>query len=586
MPPDAATIPPAEPGAALTWRDAAGTAQAVPLRPGQTVAAALTAAGVRELRATRRNLDGEGRGLHCGMGVCQDCLVEVDGAPNTRACVTKAVPGMEVRHQDFPGAARIPAVAASAPEDTPGGSPLPAPEVVDLLILGGGAAGLSAAIAARRCGLDVLVVEERAALGGQYYKQAAPGLDALPLDPQQAEGGALAEAAEASGARILRGAELWGAFDLDRLAVFDGRRSRLLAPRAVIVAAGAYERPHVVPGWTLPGVMTVGAAQTLWRSHRVLAGRRVLVAGNGPLNMQVALELAEAGAEVVAVAEAAPPPATRWRDAIAMAAADPGLAAKGVRYLAALRRRRIPLLHGTMLLRIGRAAGGALQAALQGPRGAQILAADTVLLGYGFLPSHEVLRALGAECSHDATRGQFVPLRDADAMTTVPGLYAIGDCAGLGGAPAAREEGVIAAVAAALRLDRSVSPEMRAEVGAARRRLVRHRRFQAALWRMFAAPRAGLTLADAATVVCRCEEVTRGELDAVLADGAPALGEVKRRTRCGMGRCQGRYCAPLLADHLAETQGRPLDNLALFAPRAPVKPIAIADIVAMAEREP
>jgi D-hydroxyproline dehydrogenase subunit alpha len=96
----------------------------------------------------------------------------------------------------------------------------------------------------------------------------------------------------------------------------------------------------------------------------------------------------------------------------------------------------------------------------------------------------------------------------------------------------------------------------------------------------------GLALADAATVICRCEEITRGEIDAVLADGSPTIGEVKRRTRCGMGRCQGRYCAPLLAEHLAETQGRTLDAFSLFAPRAPVKPIAIADIISLGESVP
>lgn len=564
----------------LRWTDAAGAARDIPLRAGLTVAAALTEAGVRDLRATRRGLDGEGRGIHCGMGICQDCLVEVDGEPNLRACMTKAAPGMRVRHQDFPGVARLPDGPVPVPDD----SPLPTPEALDLLILGGGAAGLSAAIAARRCGLDVLVVEERAALGGQYYKQPAPGLAAPPLDAQQAEGGALAAAAEASGARILRGAELWGAFDMDRLALFDGTRTRLLAPRAVIVAAGAYERPHVVPGWTRPGVMTTGAGQTLWRSHRVRPGQRVLVAGNGPLNLQVAVELAEAGAQVVAVAEAAPPPVSRLAACLAMAAADPALAAKGALYLAALRRRRIPLLFGTVLRAIARAPSGALQATLRGAGGDSVLDADAMLLGYGFLPSHETLRALGAECTHDAARGQFVPRRDADTMTTVPGLYAVGDCAGLGGAPAAREEGVIAAVAAARRLGREVPAAMAAELRAARKRLRRHRRFQDALWAVFAAPRAGLSLADAATIVCRCEEVTMGEIEAVLADGAPALGEVKRRTRCGMGRCQGRYCAPLLAEHLAATQGRPLDNFALFAPRAPVKPIAIADIVALGEK--
>jgi thioredoxin reductase/bacterioferritin-associated ferredoxin len=557
----------------IRWQDAGGPRD-IPFRPGQTVAAALTAAGVRELRETRRGLDGEGRGIFCGMGVCQDCLVTVDGAPNSRACMMQARPGLVVARQEFPGAAVPPAMTAP-PEDVPLRT-----EPVDLLILGGGAGGLSAAITARRCGLSVLLVEERPKLGGQYYKQTA--LDAPALDAQQSEGAALAAQAEASGATILRGAELWGAFALDRLAIFDGRRTRLVAPGAVIVASGAYERPHPVPGWTLPGVMTTGAAQTIWRSHRVLPGRRVLVAGNGPLNLQVACELAVGGAEIVAVAEAAPHPRARWREAMAMAAADPKLAVKGLGYLAALARRGVSPRYGAALSKVERA-GTALRATLRDAGGERAFEADAVLLGYGFLPSHEVLRALGAECGFDAARGQITVTRDEDAMSTVPGLYAVGDCAGLGGAPAAREEGVIAAIAAARRLGRTPAAGMEAEVATARRRLAGHRRFQAALWRLFAAPRAGLSLADAGTVICRCEEVTKGEIDAVLADGGPSLGEVKRRTRCGMGRCQGRYCAPLLAEHLAETQGRPLDGFSLFAPRAPVKPIAIADIVALGE---
>jgi len=546
------------------WRGAEGDPRAIPIRDGQSVAAALTAAGIREFRATRRMLDGAGRGVFCGMGVCQDCLVELDGTPNSRACMAKAKAGMVVRHQDFPGVARLPEGPVPPPDD----SPLPEPEVFDLLVIGGGAGGLSAAIEARRHGLDVLVIEERAALGGQYYKQAASG---PALDAQQAEGAGLARQAQESGARILRGAELWGAFAMDRLAVFDGTRTRLIAPRAVIVAAGAYERPHVVPGWTLPGVMTTGAAQSLWRTYRTLPGKRVLVAGNGPLNMQVACELMAGGAEIVAVAEAAPSPLSRPGAALAMALADPALAAKGMRYIAALRGR---IRYGTTLTRIG----GGLRATLRGAGGEEVVEADVVALGYGFLPSHEVLRALGAEMRYDAARAQFVPLRDDAMMTSLPGLYAVGDCAGLGGAPAARIEGFIAAQAVARSLGRAV-PE---DVGAARQ-LGKHRRFQAALWKTFAAPRAGLSLADDATILCRCEEVTKGEIDAALAEGAPTLGEVKRRTRCGMGRCQGRYCAQLLAEHLAATQGRPLDNFALFAPRAPVKPIAIGDIVSLGE---
>jgi thioredoxin reductase len=557
------------------WTSAAGT-QDVPLREGQSIAAALTEAGIRRFRETRRA--GPGRGVFCGMGVCQDCLVVVEGEPNQRACMTKAKPGLEVAQQAFPGAPALPRKPALPPGDAPA---MPRVEMVDLLILGGGAAGLTAAITARRAGLDVLLVDERSAAGGQYYKQAAPGLAATPLDAQQQEGASLVAAAEASGARLLRGAELWAAFAPDSLAIFDGSTTRLVSPRALIVATGAQERGLPLPGWTLPGVMTVGAAQTLWRSYRTTPGKRVLVAGNGPLNLQVAVELAEAGCKVVAVAEAAP-----MRDlgaSIGMAATDPALALRGLGYLAALRRHSIALRRGAQLVRVEQE-GEALRATLRDAQGEHSDSVDAVLMGYGFLPANEVLRALGAAADHDTQRGHLVMRRDADAMTSLEGVYAIGDCAGLGGAPAAREEGVIAALAAARRLGRTIASDLAQEDVAARKRLARHRRFQAALWRVFAAPRPGVSLADDATLICRCEEVTKGEIIAVMADGDPAIGEVKRRTRCGMGRCQGRYCAPVLAEWLAETQGRPLDDRALFAPRAPVKPIAIADIVALGER--
>ncbi len=555
----------------IEWDDGAQP-RAIAFREGQTIAAALTAAGILSLRETRR--EGPGRGVFCGMGVCQDCLVTVEGEPNRRACMTKAQPGLHAARQRFPGDAQLPAEAATPPGDAPA---MPAIEHLDLLILGGGAAGLTAAITARRCGLDVLLVDERAGAGGQYYKQAAPGLAAAPLDAQQQEGAALVAEAVASGARILHGAEIWGAFAADSIAIFDGTRTRLLAPRALIVATGAQERGLPLPGWTLPGVMTVGAAQTLWRSYRVTPGQRVLVAGNGPLNLQVACELAAAGCTVVAVAEAAPMASPGA--ALAMLRTDPALAMRGVGYIAQLLRRRIPLRRGAQLVRVAQQ-DGALHATLRDARGEQGFAVDAVLMGYGFLPANEVLRALGAAALHDARRGHLVIQRDADAMTSLPGVYAIGDCAGLGGAPAAREDGVIAAIAAARRLGRAVPDAMAQDLAAARQRLERHRRFQDALWGLFAAPPAGLALAEDTTLICRCEEVTKGEIAAVLQDGAPSIGEVKRRTRCGMGRCQGRYCAPVLAEWLAEAQGRPLDAMAMFAPRAPVKPIAIADLVA------
>ena len=379
---------------------------------GQSLAAALTAAGIR---AFRRTVTGAPRGVFCGMGVCQDCLVTVDGVPNRRACMTPAADGLAVITQE-----PLPAIAAVGEAASRPAARVIEPEV---LVVGGGAAGLSAAIAAARAGAEVVVLDERHVAGGQYYKQPAAG---VPLDAQQAEGGVLLAEARASGAEILDGVEIWGAFD-GLLFLAEWRGGALIArPRTVIVATGAYERPRTVPGWTLPGVMTTGAAQTLWRSYRTLPGRRVAVCGSGPLNLQVALELARGGAELVLAAEAAPSPLARPLAGIGLGLAGPALALRGAAMLAALRRRGVPVRHRTVLLRVD-AAGEALRAVLEGPSADEIeVEVDALCMNEGFEPQNEILRLLGAEMRYDPAFGQLRCVRDADMATSVSGLYAAG----------------------------------------------------------------------------------------------------------------------------------------------------------------
>jgi thioredoxin reductase len=532
----------------------------VPVTPGASLAAALTEAGVRAFRETE---GGARRGIFCGMGVCQDCLVTVDGQPNRRACMTEARPGMIVAPQTArPPLAAPPAARLSAERLSP-----------DILVVGGGAGGLSAAVAARREEAGVLVLDERKVAGGQYFKQTAA--DAAPMDRQQEEGRALVAAAEESGARILRGVEVWGAFDGTtgagpEVMASSGDKVYAIRPSAVIVATGAYERPTMIPGWTLPGVMTVGAAQTLWRSYRTLPGKRVAIFGNGPLAAQVGLELARGGAEIVLLGEAGADPLRRAGAVAAMARHDPRLAFKGAEMLTALLARGIRVRHDALPERIEAEDGALAVTYRKGGREGRVVA-DAVCLNFGFQPQNEILRLLGARMAFDLRFGQLRPERGETMETSVPGLYAVGDCCGLGGAPAAALEGTIAGRAAA----GGPGPRF-----AERSELARHRRFQAALWRLYEAPAPRLADASPDTVVCRCEEVTKGTLDAALAGGAQEIGAVKRATRIGMGRCQGRYCAPALAAYLSEREGRVPEDLSFFAPRVPIKPVDIGTLVA------
>ncbi len=542
---------------------------AVPFSPGATLAAALTAAGIRELKESATGP----RGIYCGIGVCQECLVTVDGVGGLRACMTTARAGMRVTRQPQKAAARI-----TAPGEVAGRDATVPVDMPQLLVVGAGPAGLTAAATAAELGAEVVVVDERSTAGGQYFKQpesAAVTPPSLARDRQIAAGRRLIERVRAAGAELVPGALVWGAFHGREIVVAVDGGVRIFRPGALIVAAGAHERAHVMPGWTLPGVMTTGAAQTLLRRHGVLAGRRVLLAGNGPLNLQVAMELARAGAEVVAVAELAARPGIGDAATVArMTAASPRLTAAGLGVLARLRAGRVPVFYDAVLGSVAQRADG-LRADLVRPASGEPVAtfdADAVCTGYGFAPNNELTRLLGCAHRYDPSRQQFVTERDADCATTVAGVYAIGDCCGLGGAAAAQSEGIIAAAAAARALGIAVEP--RRESGA-RRSLARQRRFQAALWTLFRAPPVIAHLASDDTPVCRCENVTAAQLEAAIDGGCASLGQLKRATRLGMGACQGRYCVPVALSRLAERCDLVIDEFALPAPRPPLRPVRI-----------
>jgi NADPH-dependent 2,4-dienoyl-CoA reductase/sulfur reductase-like enzyme len=541
--------------------------------PGENLAAALVSAGEWQWRNTR---EGEARSLFCGMGVCGECTVSVDGVAR-RACLEKARPGLQVGRQ--PGWRALGPATAPVPERQWES------RNTDVLVVGAGPAGVAAATTAARAGARVLVVDERAMAGGQYFKQPGSGfaLRETQLDAQFREGRQRRAEAEAAGVEFLFNATVWGAFSAGEVGVVTEEGCLMLHPRRLILSPGAYERPLPFPGWTLPGVMTTGAAQTLLRAYQTAPGQRVLVAGNGPLNLQVASELCRAGVTVVAVAELAPRPGiARAAAALRLAANGPGLVLDGLRHLATLARHRVPLLYGHALCRATGEArvDSATLVPVQDdgtprPGSEREFAVDAVCMGYGFQPQSELARAL--ECAHDVDpqTGQLRIRREADGRSSVPEVFVPGDAGGLGGARVAIAQGTLAGAAAAVDLGFSPASETAAGVRAAQRLAARHGRFQRALWQVYAAPDSGLSLSSGNTIICRCESVTRDSLAACFARQVGDIGAVKRETRAGMGRCQGRYCGALLVRMAAEAGFAVRDDNDLFAPRTPFKPVPI-----------
>jgi len=559
---------------------------------GDSLAAALLASGERVCRTT---LSGAPRGLFCGIGVCQDCLVTVDGVPNQRACVTA------VRRD-----AVIESQRPLAELGVPGREFVEHDESMDVLVVGGGPAGLAAASVAAEAGLDVVLVDERGKLGGQYYKQPADesAVNETLVDHQFQQGREMIRRAERSGTRVLRGVTVWAAHGADEadaspeasgsmeargpvevMALGDAA-SYVLRPKRLIIATGAYDRSVPMPGWTLPGFMTTGAAQSLLRAYQVAPGERVLISGNGPLNVQLAAELTRAGVTVVALAELAPAPGLRSVGRLAaMLLSAPDLLRDGASYLRTLRRAGVPLLYGHSVIAasgdgcVAQATVARIDGTGQPMAGTErVYDVDAVCAGFGFLPSNDIPRALGCRHRFDEHRGHLVAVRDEHGRTTVDGIAVVGDGGGIGGGRVAVAQGVLAGIDASRGLGAGDQGALGLQERRAQKTLRRQARFQRALWTLYDAPLLVDQLATDETLICRCEEVTRGAVHEAMEAGVGSLGALKRVTRAGMGRCQGRYCAGIMAGMLPRRGDRATDEMDFFAPRAPFKPIPIGAV--------
>ena len=537
-------------GRSITFRF---DATPIPALEGETVAAALSAAGIL---AFRRTASGVPRGLHCGMGACFDCVVTVDGRIGQRACMTRVADGMIVTGDAIPPLAALGAEPTGVQADE---------RACDVLVVGAGPAGLAAAIAAAETGAGVVVLDERSATGGQYAKPLADSYADVAPDAQFRLGTELRERAMSAGARIETEATVWGAFAADEIAALVGGRAVTYRPRSLVLAPGAHERPVPLPGWTLPGVMTTGSLQTLVRAQRVCPGERVLIAGSGPLNLQLACELLAGGVKPLAVVEAAPRPSlAQFRGAWTMARTAPDLVREGIGMLVRLKRAGVPVLWSAQVTELHGEAR--VRSAHVADRTFDV---DVVALNLGFQPETGLARALGADhCFVDAGLGHLATETDDDGRTSVSGVFAIGDGASLGGSRVAMARGRLAGLAAARDLGLNAPDEP-----ATRAALARALAFQDALWRMFRAPPTA-ALTDA-TIVCRCEEVTAGRLRHELAGGLTSLPALKKATRAGMGRCQGRFCSATIARLCPDAP----DDFAFAAPRAPLRPVPAAPLM-------
>ena len=453
-----------------------------------------------------------------------------------------------------------------------------------LTVVGAGPAGMMAASTAAEAGVPVTLIDDNRLPGGQYFRQSPQEFSvASPVAAHSghAEAAAYYARLEHSRIRTLFSTAVWGVFEDRVLALADQEHTYALPFDRVILATGAYDRPLAFPGWTLPGVQGAGATLRMLKTQWLRPGRRVLLAGCGPLQLALADALLHAGVEVVCVAEASNPFAARRALAGLWGHAD--RLREGMAYLSALRRHRVPYLVQHAIVeaagteQVDGATIARLDAAGMPVAGSERrFDVDAICLGYGLLPAFQLPAAFGCALRFDPLLRWWVPFHDEQMQTSQPGIFVAGDVTDIAGAEVAALEGQLAGLSAAHQLGYLDAAGLQARQSPILAEWRRLHRLASALNQIYALPTGLAFLARDDTTLCRCEEVSLQQVKHAMAIGGTDLHQLKLRTRAGMGYCQGRNCSPVLAPIIARQTGQSLSDLRPFTVRPPLQPIPLA----------
>lgn len=440
-----------------------------------------------------------------------------------------------------------------------------------VVIVGAGPAGIRAAQTLVAHGVRPVLLDEAARGGGQIYRRQPANFKRSPVKLygfEARKATALHHTIDALREYIDYRPDtlVWSAEDGALDTLHEACAARLEFSR-VIVATGATDRILPVPGWTLPGVYSLGAAQIALKFQGCAIGERVVFAGSGPLLYLVAYQYAKAGANVVAVLDSSP--FSAQARALPGLLSQPSTLAKGVYYRSWLAAHGIPVHQGATLNRIdGEQRVQSLS--WSNSKSEHQLECDAVAFAHGLRSETQLADLLGCEFAWNPLNRAWLPQRDSAGRSSVAEVYLAGDGAGIMGADAAEMAGERAALALLEDIGNPIPPQRPAQLEHALKRIGD---FRLGLERAFAFPEDWASNTADEVMVCRCEEVRAGEIREVVREGHWEINRVKAHCRIGMGRCQGRMCGAAAAEIIACESQRPVSGIGRLRAQAPIKPL-------------
>lgn len=452
---------------------------------------------------------------------------------------------------------------------------------VDVCIIGAGPAGITAAIDCTKMGSKVVLLDEQPSAGGQIYRSIKKNghVHGEILGPDYLHGAKLVSEVESIGVQHITEAKVWRV-DKDKKVFWSCRgKAQQLQAKRIIIATGALERSFAFPGWTLPGAMMAGASQVLLKTSGLVPKQAVMV-GTGPLLYLLAVQLIKTGNAPIAIVDTQAPKqyikASRyWANAIK----GRKYIYKGINLLLQIKKAGVKHYHrATDICAYGVDKVEGLSFTCAGKN--VVLDAQTILSHIGVVPNVQLTRALELDHSWDPLQRCWRPSLDEHHNTSLSGVAVAGDNSGIGGALVAEYQGHLVACEALYSLGKITKDEWQKNTKTLKQQIKQELVIRPFLDALYSPPQQALTPADK-TIICRCEEVSAGDIRQYARHSAYGINQIKSFSRCGMGPCQGRYCGQTAAEIIANEANIEVSKVGYFRIRYPIKPLKLGELASL-----
>ncbi len=453
-------------------------------------------------------------------------------------------------------------------------------DIFDIIVIGSGPAGISASLTANELGLNVLVIDEQSQVGGQIYKSIGKNIDGKKdfLGKDYLKGKHLYERFISSGIEHWLETSVWQITENKEVCFKRNGLTGIIKSKFIVICGGAYERAMPITGWTLPGVMSVGAAQTLLKSSSVGADNCVFV-GCGPLLYLTVYQYLRAGFKVKAVLDT-----SRLKQILYSipyffpALINFNLLWQGLRWIRHISKHTKVYTRVKNISILGKEKAQCLEITLSNGENL-IIDTQNIFLHQGIVPNINLTMATGIK--HHWSQFQYCwhPTLSLSGETSIKGIYVAGDNGGIGGVNTSLTSGQIAALDIGKKLNKTTNFAKLLVWF----KFLKDKSLRPFLDILFQLDENFLVPKNHNEIVCRCENVNKSEIENSIKLGISGPNQLKSFCRAGMGNCQGRLCGLTVQTMIALQQNRKLNEVGYYRLRPPVKPITMKELSSFEE---